>query len=137
MTVMVAIVFAAAMPLSLNVGDMMFRKLLEKMVHPMRCSRGDKKPKRDGEAQVQAASEFRDWSSGIHLVVIRGYPSQIASVGQTAELFAYDALFHRELDLILGIQLSLMIGCYHAQFEPMFAWFDPVKRALFALKHAH
>ncbi len=66
MTVMVAIVFAAAMPLSLNVGDMMFRKLLEKMVHPMRCSRGDKKPKRDGEAQVQAASEFRDWSSGIH-----------------------------------------------------------------------
>ncbi|SRR5687767_292909 len=72
MTVMVAIVFAAAMPLSLNVGDMMFRKLLEKMVHPMRCSRGDKKPKRDGEAQVQAASEFRDWSSGIHLVVIGG-----------------------------------------------------------------
>jgi len=72
MTVMVAIVFAAAMPLSLNVGDMMFRKLLEKMVHPMRCSCGDKKPKRDGEAQVQAASEFRDWSSGIHLVVIGG-----------------------------------------------------------------
>jgi hypothetical protein len=72
MTVMVAIVFAAAMPLSLNVGDMMFRKLLEKMVHPMRCSRGDKKPKRDGEAQVQAASEFRDGSSGIHLVVIGG-----------------------------------------------------------------
>ena len=74
MTVMVAIVLAAAMPLSLNVGNMMLSggKLLEKMVHPMRCSCGDKKPKRDGEAQVQAASEFRDWLSGIHLVVIGG-----------------------------------------------------------------
>ena len=53
--IMVAIVLAAAKPLSSNVGDMMFErsgKLLKKMMHAVRSGGGDKKPKRGDEAQI-------------------------------------------------------------------------------------
>lgn len=35
-------------------------RLLQEMMHPVRRGSGEKKPKRSGDAQVQAALEFRE-----------------------------------------------------------------------------
>ena len=48
--IMVALMLATAIALSLNLESS--GKLLEKMMHAVRCGRGDKKPKRSSEAQV-------------------------------------------------------------------------------------
>ena len=113
--IMVAIMLAAAMPLSLNLADMLESsgKLLKKMMHAMRRGGGAEKPKSDRDAEAQAASEFRNWSLGIHRQH-RRYRNRSAAGAQAALPLAGEALFDRELNLILGIQLSLMIGCHHA-----------------------
>ena len=67
--IIVAVVLAIGVFVSLDVGDMMLGrcgKLLKEMMHPVRHGRGEKKPKRGGDAQVQAALEFRKWFSGFH-----------------------------------------------------------------------
>ena len=48
--IMVTLMLATAIALSLNLERS--GKLLEKMMHAVRCGRGDKKPKRSSEAQV-------------------------------------------------------------------------------------
>lgn len=61
MMILVAMLLAVGVLMSLGVGGRMAvcrGKLLEKVMHPVRRGGREKKPKRGGDAQVEAASSF-------------------------------------------------------------------------------